>query len=149
MKLKKILWATDLSKNAAEALPFVSSLAETYQAEVHVLYVMEELGHFGAWYGDFDRSHVEEMQRMEKEKAEKSLDEICQAHLEGCPLYVRHIAIGDAASEILKLIGTEKPGVVVMATRGRKGKFEFGSVVERVVKHSPAPVLTIPAGSVR
>jgi nucleotide-binding universal stress UspA family protein len=147
--LKKILWATDLSKNAAEALPFVSSLAETYQAEVHVLYVMEELGHFGAWYGDFDRSHIEEMQRMEREKAEKSLDQICQTHLEGCPLYIRHIAIGDAASEILKLIGTEKPALVVMATRGRKGKFEFGSVAERVVKHSPAPVLTIPAGSVR
>ena len=149
MKLKKILWATDLSNNAAEALPFVSSLSEKYQTEVHVLYVMEEYGHFGAWYGDFDRSHIDKMQEMEKKKAEERLDEICRSHLEGCPLYIRHIAVGDPAGEILKLIETEKPDLVVMATRGRKGRFEFGHVTERIVKHSPAPVLTIPARSAK
>ena len=58
MKLNKILWATDLSENAAAALPFVNTLAEQDQSEVHVLYVLEEIGHFEAWYGDFDRTHL-------------------------------------------------------------------------------------------
>ena len=46
MKLEKILWATDLSENAAAALPYVTLLAEQHQSEVHVLYVLEEIGHF-------------------------------------------------------------------------------------------------------
>ena len=58
MKLNKILWATDLSEKAAAALPFVNTLAEQDQSEVHVLYVLEEIGHFEAWYGDFDRTHL-------------------------------------------------------------------------------------------
>ncbi len=144
MELKKILWATDLSANSEKALPFVQSLSERYQTEVHVLYVLEETGHFGSWYGEFDRSELEKMQQMEREKAEKRLDQICTSHLDSCPLYIRHTAIGDPSSEILKLIDHEKPDLVVMATKGRRDRFAFGSVAERVVKHSPAPVLTIP-----
>jgi nucleotide-binding universal stress UspA family protein len=144
MNFKKILWATDLSQNAAKALPLVTSLSEKFQTEVHVLYVLAEVGHFGAWYGDFDRSVMEEMQAMEMKEAEARLDEICQQHLEGCPLYIRHTAIGDPASEILKLIDKEKPDLVAITSLGRGGRFHFGGVAEKVIKHSPIPVLTVP-----
>lgn len=145
MEFRKILWATDLSENARQALPYVSSLSAKYQTEVHVLYVLEEMGPFGAWYGDFNQSQWEDLQRLEKQKAEEKLDEICNTHLDHCPLYIRHTAMGDPASEILKLIDKERPDVVVLTTRGRKGRFEFGSVAEKVVKHSKVPVLTVPA----
>jgi nucleotide-binding universal stress UspA family protein len=145
MELKKILWATDLSENARQALPYVSSLSEKYQTEVHVLYVLEAMGPFGAWYGDFDQSQLEKLQSLEKQKAEEVLDEICSTHLESCPLYVRHTALGDPASEILKLIDKEKPDMVVLTTRGRRGQFQFGGVAEKVVKHADVPVLTVPA----
>lgn len=72
------------------------------------------------------------------------LDEICENYLKGCPLYIRHIAIGDPAQEILKLIDTEKVDMVVMASNGRRGHFDFGSVAEKVVKNCPVPVVTIP-----
>lgn len=145
MMLKKLLWPTDLSENAARALPFVTSLSEKYQTEVHLLYVLEEFGFFGTWYGDFDRTHLDTLRDHEKKEAEKRLSQICEDHLNGCPLYIRHTATGDPASEILRLIDREKPDLVVMTTRGRKGTFRFGSVAEKVVRHSPAPVLTIPA----
>ena len=48
----------------------------------------------------------------------------------GCPLYVKHIAIGDPAKEILKLAEKENVDWIVMATRGRKGHFRFGSVTD-------------------
>jgi len=144
MELRKILWATDLSGNSEQALPFVQSLSERYQTEVHVLYVLEEMGNFGSWYGEFDRSELDKMQQMEREKAEKRLDQICASHLDNCPLYIRHTAVGDPSSEILKLIDNEKPDLVVIATKGRRDRFTFGSVAERIVKHSPVPVLTIP-----
>lgn len=146
MKLKKILWPTDLSENSYKALPYVTSLSESYGAEVHVFFVLEEMGPFGAWYGDFERSQVDALMRLQKEKAEGRLQEICEQHFEGCPLYVRHTATGDPASEILKLIEKEMPDVVVMSCRGGRGRFSFGSVAEKVVRHSSAPVLTIPVG---
>jgi nucleotide-binding universal stress UspA family protein len=145
MKAKKILWPTDFSENAAKALPYVTSLSELYGAEVHVLYVLEETGHFGAWYGDFDQSQADALLELQKEKAEQHLQQICESRLDGCPLYVRHTATGDPASEILKLIENEKPDIVVMSRLGKKGHFSFGSVAEKVVRHSPVPVLTIPA----
>ena len=52
MEVKKILWPTDLSPNAEKALDYVTSFGEKYQTEVHVLYVIEELGHHEPWYGD-------------------------------------------------------------------------------------------------
>jgi nucleotide-binding universal stress UspA family protein len=144
MKAKKILWPTDFSENAAKALPYVTSLSELYGAEVHVLYVLEETGPFGAWYGDFDQSQADALLELQKEKAERHLQQICESRLDGCPLYVRHTATGDPASEILKLIENEKPDIVVMSRLGKKGHFSFGSVAEKVVRHSPVPVLTIP-----
>lgn len=144
MEVKKILWPTDFSENAAKALPYVTSLSEKYQTEVHVLYVIPELGLHEPWYGEFDRSHIEKIHDWERKTAEKRLDEICDTYLKGCRLYVKHIALGDPADEILKMIGKEKVDMVVMATRGRKGRFFFGSVADKVLKNSPVSVVTVP-----
>ena len=59
MEMKRILWPTDFSDNAESALPYVESLGEKYQTEVHVLYVIPELGDHEPWYGTFDRSHID------------------------------------------------------------------------------------------
>ena len=147
MELKKILWPTDFSNNSEHALPYVTSLGEKYQTEVHVLYVIPELGNHEPWYGEFDRSHIEKIHEWERKTAEKRLNEICEKYLVGCPLYIRHIAMGDPAQEILKLVEEEKVDMVVMSSHGRKGHFHFGSVAEKVVKESPVPVVTIPISS--
>jgi len=145
MDVKKILWPTDFSENAEAALPYVESLGEKYQTEVHVLYVIPELGEHEGWYGTLDRSHIEKIHEWEEKTANKRIDEVCDRHLKGCKLYVKHIAIGDPAEVILKMIDQEEFDMVVMATCGRRGTFHFGSVAEKVVKHSPVPVVTIPA----
>jgi nucleotide-binding universal stress UspA family protein len=147
MEVKKVLWPTDFSKNAEKALPYVTSLGDKYQTDVHVLYVIEELALHEPWYGEFDQSHIDKIHQWEEKTAKKRLDEICKNHLNGCPLYKKHIAIGDPAQEILKLTEEEKVDMVVMASHGRKGKFHFGSVAEKVVKNSPVPVVTIPVSA--
>jgi nucleotide-binding universal stress UspA family protein len=147
MEVKKILWPTDFSDNSGHALPYVASLGEKYQTEVHVLYVIPELANHEPWYGEFDQSHIDKIHDWERKKAEERLNEICEKHLEGCPLYIRHIAMGDPAEEILKLVEKEKVDMVVMASHGRKGHFHFGSVAEKVVKNSPVPIITVPISS--
>jgi nucleotide-binding universal stress UspA family protein len=76
--------------------------------------------------------------------ATKRLGQICEKYLDSCPLYIKHVAVGDPAQEILKLIAAEKVDIVVMASHGEKGHFRFGSVTEKVLKNSPVPVTIIP-----
>jgi nucleotide-binding universal stress UspA family protein len=148
MEIDKILWPTDFSENAAKALPYVTSLSEKYGTEIHVLYVLEAWGQFGSWYGDYgDQKEIDRIQDWAKETAEKRLSKLCENHLSGCPLYIRHIAVGEPAEEILKLIDQEKVDLVLMATHGDKARYDFGNVAGRVVKNAPVPVLTIPVSS--
>ena len=78
------------------------------------------------------------------------MEKICQERLGSCPLYKKHIVVGDPAKEILRFINEEKIDLVVMATHGHGEEmgekithFPFGSVSEKVVRNSPAPVLAI------
>ena len=144
MKIEKILWPTDFSKSAEKALPYIRSLAHQYGGEIHVLYVIEDIAHHESWYGEFEKKRVAELMDWARKSATKRLDQICEKYLDGCPLYVKHIAVGDPAREILNFLEKEKFDLVVMASHGAKGNFRFGSVAEKVLKHSPVPVTTIP-----
>lgn len=144
MDVKKVLWPTDFSGNAEKALPYVTSLTEKYGTEIHVLYVIEDIANHPSWYGDFERGRIKEILEWEEKTAKKRLEQTCEKYLQGCPLYIRHIAIGDPAQEILNLIDKENVDMVVMASSGHKGHFRFGSVAEKVVKNAKIPVITIP-----
>ena len=144
MKIKKILWPTDFSSSAEKALDQVVSLTEKDQAERHVLYVIEDLAHHDEWYGAFEEDHARKVSDFSMKTAQQKLDQICEKYLDGCPLYIRHVAMGDPAVEILKLIEAEKIDLVVMASRGAKGQFPFGSVTDKIVRNSEIPVVTVP-----
>jgi nucleotide-binding universal stress UspA family protein len=144
MEVKKILWPTDFSSIAEKALPHVTSLTERYGAEIHVLYVIEDVAHHDGWYGAFAEKRVQELMEHAGKTATKRLGQICEKYLDSCPLYIKHVAVGDPAQEILRLIDAEKVDIVVMASHGAKGHFRFGSVTEKVLKNSPVPVTIIP-----
>lgn len=144
MRIKKIAWPTDLSEAAAKAQPFVTSISETYGAEVHLIYVASDLIHFETYWGSgLDPKHAREMQQYEMNQAEKRLLELCRHHLHGCPRYEIHVVVGDPGTEILKLVEAIEADLVILSTRGMRSLFPFGSVAEKVIKGSPVPVLTI------
>jgi nucleotide-binding universal stress UspA family protein len=144
MTFEQILWPTDFSENATKALPYVTSLAEKYGAAIHILYVMRDYPAFGASYGEYDPSDFDKMKKWEKEMAEKRLNELCESFLNACPLYIKHIAVGDPAKEILKLVQKEKIDLVIMTSKGSESHFDFGSVAEKVIKCTIVPIVTIP-----
>jgi nucleotide-binding universal stress UspA family protein len=144
MKINKILWPTDFSENAAQALSMVTSLAEKYQAEIHILYVLKEYPAFGASYGHHDPDDYKKMKDWEMQYAESRLDEICEKFLNACPLFFRHISVGDPANEILRKIKKENVDIIVMTSRGSEAHFDFGSVVDRVTKCTDKPIVIIP-----
>lgn len=144
MEIKKILWPTDFSGNSEKALPHIQSLTKLYAAQIYVLYVIQEIAHPMAWYGDSAEKHIAELVKQAKNSARKRLDQICEHYMGNGSLYEKHIAIGDPAQEIITFIKAQKIDQVVMATRGEKGHFQFGSVCEKVMKNSPVPVTAIP-----
>ena len=144
MEVKRILWPTDFSSIAERALPHVKSLTAQYGAEIHVLYVIEDVAHHDGWYGAFEQKRVQELMDHASKTAGKRLSQLCEKYMEGCPLYIKHVAVGDPAKEILKLIDKEQVDLVVMASHGEKGNFRFGSVTEKVLKNSPVPVTVVP-----
>jgi nucleotide-binding universal stress UspA family protein len=142
--VKRILWPTDFSSIAEKALPHVKAVTAQFGAEIHVLYVIEDIAHHDGWYGAFEPKRVQELMEHAHKTASKRLGQICEKYMEGCPLYIKHVAIGDPAQEILKLIDKESIDLVVMASHGQKGAYRFGSVTEKVLKASPVPVTVVP-----
>ena len=133
MEVNKVLWPTDFSSSAEKALPYVTDLTQKYGAEIHVLYVIEDIAHHESWYGDFDRSHVDKLMEWADKSAKKRLGQVCEKYLDSCPLYIKHIAVGDPAQEILRLIDKEGVDLVIMASDGLKGNYRFGSVPANVL----------------
>lgn len=144
VKITKILWPTDLSEAASAAQPYVTHFSGILEAEVHLVYVAEDLSRFEHYWGTGPNDHhARDLQEREMRISRKRLEELCQKHLSGCPMYHIHILMGEPAREILRAIDEIGASLVIMAARGMKNIFPFGSVAERVIKNASVPVLTI------
>ena len=147
MKVRTILWPTDLSKLYLKAAPHVNSLAEKYQAKVIVFYVGVDLMNLLPYGGKYpSEEHLHHFQIWEIDQARKKLETMCEAELKACPMFEVRLVKGDPAAEILKAVKKEKADLVVLSSHGKTSEDldaaspEFGSVALRVLKSSPVPV---------
>jgi nucleotide-binding universal stress UspA family protein len=146
MKVRTILWPTDLSKNSLKAAPHVSSLAEKYEAKVIIIYVGVDLTSMGQAYGYPNEEHLKHFQEYELQQAKKKLETMCEAKLKACPMFEVRLAQGDPAAEILKAVKKEKADMLVLSTHGRSADDldaaspEFGGVARKVLAGSKVPV---------
>jgi nucleotide-binding universal stress UspA family protein len=147
MKVRTILWPTDLSKLSLKAAPHVNSLAEKYQAKVIVFYVGVDLMNLLPYGGKYpSEEHLHHFQNWEKDQAKKKLETICEAKLKACPMFELRLVQGEPAAEILKAIKKEKADLVVLSSHGRSSDDleaaspEFGSVARKVLASAKVPV---------
>ncbi|MEW5910836.1 MAG: universal stress protein [Thermodesulfobacteriota bacterium] len=142
-EIKRILYPVDFSENSYHVLPYVISLSDKYNAQVYILYVVDDLRR----YAGIHVPHPSISQIIDEAMAagKKMLNQICDEHLQRCPNFQKRIVSGDPRKEIMKMIEDEEIDLVIMGTHGRKGieRAIFGSVAEYVVKNSKVPVLTI------
>lgn len=155
-EIQKILFSTDLSKNARYAFRYAAGLAHQYDAAITLLHVIEDLSESAisqvtAFIG---KSRWQEFQK----KKDVEYVELIQDRLQGfcsemseklkaCPFIVDDIRIfhGHPVDIILKQADTGKFDLIVMGTHGTGG-FEdrlIGSTAQRVVRLSKIPVLTV------
>lgn len=146
LKIDGILYPTDFSDCASQALPCALRLAERHDAQLHLLHalVLHEADPGNAAYRLPD---MEELYEALEQRARDNMTDAVERHsgdgLEMRQALVRGIS---AASTILDYAEEKKIDLVVMGTHGRRGlrRLLLGSVTEEVVRVAPCPVLTVP-----
>ena len=143
IEIKKILFPLDLTENSSKILPYVLSISDKYNSIIYLLHVVQDLNKWGKLYVPHPSMDV--FQKEAIEGAKKAMDRVCENQLQSCPNFQKRVVSGDTVDEILKVIESEEIDLLIMGTHGRKGLDHtiFGSVAEKVVKKSPAPVLVI------
>jgi nucleotide-binding universal stress UspA family protein len=136
-----ILFPTDGSRGAQTVADHVGTLAETHGATVHALSVVDARNRFESPSSGIAPDAWEDHER---ERAEQAVDDAVAALPEAVETE-RHVESGVPHTAILDCAAANDVDLVVMGTHGRTGldHYLIGSVAERVVRQSPAPVLTV------
>jgi len=143
VEIKRILYPIDFSECSYQVLPHVLYVAEKYDAEIYLLYVVDDLRQFAGMH--VPHTSISDFIEQAMVESEKMLDKICDEHLQSCPNFQRRLVMGDPRVEILKMVESEKIDLVIMGSHSRRGleRIMFGSVAEYVVKNASVPVLTV------
>lgn len=140
--IKKILCAVDFSDYSPSVAAYANQIGNCVGAQIIVLYVAPSLSQYVGFH--VPPSSIESFVGEIVTGAEDTMSQFVQENFEG--LDVRgEVVTGYPAEEILALADKENVDMIVMGTHGRKGidRILFGSVAEKIVKASVAPVLTI------
>jgi nucleotide-binding universal stress UspA family protein len=145
-EFKRILLPLDASPLAEEAIPLATSLAEKFGSEILLLHVLDIPEPSPV------RSHpevtigwVREARAHALQEARRYLDAQQQEiHRQG--ILVRALVCDESpAEDILQVAARQEVDLIVMSSHGQGGlaRWTFGSVADKVARHSPCPVLLV------
>jgi nucleotide-binding universal stress UspA family protein len=143
LPIKKVLFPIDFSEVSSRIAPWVKDVGKRFEAEIHLLFVVPSLEQYAGLF--VPEVSIENFEGEVTLGGESSMEKFVSDHFADFPECRTRIEVGDAARKILQYIDSEGIDLVIMGRGGRKGveKFLFGSVAEKVIKSSPAPVLTV------
>jgi nucleotide-binding universal stress UspA family protein len=154
-KIKKILYATDLSKNSAYAFFYAVDMARKNDGEIVILHSIEPGISPAAAIPPIARQ-LDELKEREAEaelkEIKKRVDEFCKRMDDylgaSCPNLVSKILVprGYPVVEILEAADEEGCDTIVLGTHGKgflKQTF-LGSTAAKVLERSRKPVFVIP-----
>jgi nucleotide-binding universal stress UspA family protein len=154
IRLKRVLFPTDFSSASESAREYALTLAERFEAELHLLHVIhdwvERMPEFGmglsapAWaeQGPARRRALEE-------SAIRQLTALTPSGWSEQHRVTIAVKEGQPFVEIVKYAREHEIDLIVIGTHGRGAVAHalLGSVAERVVRKAPCPVLTVRPGS--
>jgi len=156
-QIKKILYATDLSKNSSYAFFYAVDMAKRYNASIVIVHVIEPFRQYvyTEWAvgieGVLEKATRQE-QETDLEKIKTHLQEVCQrTETQIGPPCVELVSkilvpVGHPVEEILKAADEESCDAVILGTHG-KGFLRqtfLGSVARSVLERTRNPVFIIP-----
>ena len=145
-KYKKVLFCTDFSENADYAFEFAFGIAKRDDGLLYILHVIPYNPYEEFAGGFIGKENLEEIQKSIEEDLDNKYREHYVEKIEKGVRFEIVTKSGREDDEILKFAKQEKADLLVMGTHGRTGieHVFFGSVAEKVLRHSPFPVFVIP-----
>ncbi len=152
-QIKKILYATDLTKNSAYAFYYAVDAATKHDAEILILHTIEPLREsaFGTATGKAEHSQQEVSTEVIRNRIQKFCEKVEEKSSIACVALVTKILVqvGYPPEEILKAADEEKCDLIVLGTHG-KGFLRqtfLGSVSNSVLARARKPVFVVPLPS--
>ena len=138
--LKKILWATDFSDEAKEALLYAEAIAKSFKAELMALHVVPD---FSPAFYDFAaviKGEIAKRIGAVKKKAKMKLEGMAKSMGLSLDIIIQE---GTASKKIVEIAAREEADLIVMGKRGHSAieKLFLGSVANQVLRNSSVPVL--------
>jgi nucleotide-binding universal stress UspA family protein len=144
--LQKILVPLDGSQLAQQALPYAEALAQKFNGELILLWVIQPL----PTVAEYSAPDQEAFLTAEREAAQLYLNKF-QAIYQRRHIATRGIILTSpsVAETIIGAAVEFKADVIVKTTHGRSGlsRFLYGSVASKVLQQAPCPVLLIRVSS--
>jgi len=142
MMYKRVMLTLDRSPLAEQALPHAVALAKAFGASIELVGVVPIVPPDGMYAGAVTVDWESETAQYEEYLAgvlSRVQEEGLKARSE--------IRRGDVANEILRHAEEAQVDVIVMSTHGRSGlgRWVYGSIADRVLRHATAPVLLVRA----
>lgn len=154
-QIKKILYATDLSKNSSYAFLYAIDMANTHGATVVILHAIEPIPAYAKVYvntsDETDKEWLEDLVESMKRRLQGFCEKAQTQTGLPCVELISKIlvTVGHPPEEILKAADKEECDVIVIGTHG-KGFLThtfLGNVSNAVLHRTRTPVLTIPLPS--
>ncbi len=156
-RIKKILYATDLTKNSAYAFRYAVNSAQKHDAEIHIFHVIEPIPSqiqsmlYPYMGSDEIQKRDDEAKRNLSQRIEARIREFARRDLQKDHETLKRVAsiqvvIGDPAEKILKRIDELQADILIIGMHGRdiiKHTF-LGRTSERVLSRIRKPVYIIP-----
>ena len=144
MNITHILYPTDFSEGSAAALNYVKAIAKQYDAEISLLYAIDEIDKGKGWY--VPHTSLDEFYKEMETEATKKLEHYCYEELRDFKKVNRVIIKGLPEEVILNYAKEKGVDMIVMGTHTKSGMdFVFRSAVEKVIKKAACPVLCVKA----
>jgi nucleotide-binding universal stress UspA family protein len=154
-QIRKILYATDLSKNSAYAFYYAVNLAKCHNAEIVILHTIELIPAYARAYGSRMETAQQDQREVPLEVIRNRLRKFCEKVDEtnsiSCVSLVTKILVqvGYPVEEILEAADKEGCDLIILGNHG-KGFLRqtfLGSVSRSVLDRTRKPVFIIPLPS--
>jgi nucleotide-binding universal stress UspA family protein len=145
MQIKNILFPTDFSLCANQALVHALYLTRKYHANLHMVHTIV-LPENDSSIEAYNFTKMEEIRTWAKENAKNQMtSDLKKYKVDDLVIKQLQCHSTSAAPTILEYASEKDIDVIVMGTHGRRGleHLLLGSVAEKVVRLAPCPVLTI------
>jgi nucleotide-binding universal stress UspA family protein len=143
---KKILAPLDGSELSECSLEHVTAIAKGCAVpSVVLLYIVEPVEGYAVEYTRISAEAIDAMKKEFRAKTEKHLAKMANK-LKKNGVNVSTVTVeGKPSDEILNYADKNQVDLIIMSTHGSSGltRWAFGSVADKVIRHSPVPVLVI------